>query len=294
MTRYARRPEYGVEEGGWLRAGLSGLGAVIARNPAAVGGTTAFFVSLAFVSANALWYQPQVHPSAFVSTRVPAFIAAPEMEIAPEETPRPATAPREEVRAVTDGVEAPKVEAEPAPESTGSVAEDSGDDTVRAVQKVLSDLGLYRGPVDGLTGPQTRGAVENYRRIVGLEAGTEIDSPLLSQLGLEGAAESAPAATELAVPAPKPAPRPAQEQSDPVQTASLDSGAAAAASSDPVIKRVQAGLKAFGNDGIEVDGVMGENTRSAIREFQSLFGLPVTGEPDQAFLAKMREIGLTN
>ncbi|WP_163269030.1 peptidoglycan-binding domain-containing protein [Chelativorans alearense] len=289
MTRYARRPEHGGDEGGWLRAGLSGLGAVVARNPAAVGGTTAFFVSLAFVSANALWYQPQVHPSAFVSTRAPAFTAAPAPEIAPEETPRPAAAPREEVRAVTDGEGAPKVEAEPAPESTGSVAEDSGDATVRSVQRVLSDLGLYRGPVDGLTGPQTRGAVENYRRIVGLEPSTEIDSPLLSQLGLEG-----PAATvEAAVPAPKPAPRP-REQSDPVQTASLDGGAVAAAGGDPVIKRVQAGLKAFGNDGIEVDGVMGENTRSAIREFQSLFGLPVTGEPDQAFLAKMREIGLTN
>jgi peptidoglycan hydrolase-like protein with peptidoglycan-binding domain len=53
-------------------------------------------------------------------------------------------------------------------------------------------------------------------------------------------------------------------------------------------------LKAFGNDGMEVDGVMGSKTKSAIREFQSLFGLPVTGEPDEALYAKMREIGLTN
>jgi peptidoglycan hydrolase-like protein with peptidoglycan-binding domain len=58
--------------------------------------------------------------------------------------------------------------------------------------------------------------------------------------------------------------------------------------------RVQAGLKAFGNDGIEVDGLLGQNTQAAIREFQSLFGLPVTGQPDQALLAKMREVGLTN
>ena len=34
--------------------------------------------------------------------------------------------------------------------------------------------------------------------------------------------------------------------------------------------------------------------RAAIREFQSLFGLPVTGEPDEKLYAKMREIGLTN
>jgi len=59
-----------------------------------------------------------------------------------------------------------------------------------------------------------------------------------------------------------------------------------------VVKRVQAGLRAFGHDGIQVDGVMGKNTQDAIREFQSLFGLKVTGEADQGLLAKMQEIGL--
>lgn len=58
--------------------------------------------------------------------------------------------------------------------------------------------------------------------------------------------------------------------------------------------KIQAGLKAFGNDGIEIDGVPGARTKSAIREFQALFGLPETGEPDPAVYVKMREIGLTN
>ncbi|MEQ9571495.1 MAG: peptidoglycan-binding domain-containing protein, partial [Nitratireductor sp.] len=51
---------------------------------------------------------------------------------------------------------------------------------------------------------------------------------------------------------------------------------------------------AFGHDGIDLDGIVGEQTSSAIREFQSLFGLPVTGQPDAQLLAKMTEIGLTN
>ncbi len=67
-----------------------------------------------------------------------------------------------------------------------------------------------------------------------------------------------------------------------------------AAKPDPMVQKIQAGLKAFGNDGMEIDGVIGAKTRAAIREFQSLFGLPVTGEPDQKLYAKMREIGLTN
>ena len=40
--------------------------------------------------------------------------------------------------------------------------------------------------------------------------------------------------------------------------------------------------------------MVGARTKAAIREFQSLFGLPETGEPDEAVYAKMREIGLTN
>ena len=55
---------------------------------------------------------------------------------------------------------------------------------------------------------------------------------------------------------------------------------------------MQAGLKEFGNDAIEIDGLMGAQTTAAIKEFQSLFGLQVTGEADQAVYAKMKEIGL--
>jgi peptidoglycan hydrolase-like protein with peptidoglycan-binding domain len=45
---------------------------------------------------------------------------------------------------------------------------------------------------------------------------------------------------------------------------------------------------------MEIDGVIGSRTQAALREFQSLFGLPETGQPDQAVYAKMKEIGLTN
>ena len=60
------------------------------------------------------------------------------------------------------------------------------------------------------------------------------------------------------------------------------------------VVRIQAGLRAFGNDGIVIDGIAGSDTRAAIREFQTLFGLDVTGEPDDALYAKMKEIGLTD
>lgn len=76
---------------------------------------------------------------------------------------------------------------------------------------------------------------------------------------------------------------------DMIQTSSAPS-----AEGDAMIQRIQAGLKAFGNDGIEIDGVVGPRTKAAIIEFQSLFGLPETGEASRETLAKMREIGLTD
>lgn len=278
MTAYAKRRERSFGITALAGAGLSAAGRAAVRNPAAVGGTTAFLVALSFVSANALWYQPQPHPSAFVTTREkPVVPAQPRTEAEP---PQPTEAPRQEARQVIPSEASPSE-----PRSTGSVAPSGGDPTVRSVQGVLQQLGLYSGEIDGMTGPQTHRAVENYRRIVGLEPGDAINSDLLDQLGLTS--QNSPVPVPAEAPAPTPVPRPSHEAGDDVQTASLSSG-------DATVKRVQAGLKAFGNDGIEVDGVLGENTRSAVREFQSLFGLPVTGEPDEEFLAKMREVGLIN
>jgi peptidoglycan hydrolase-like protein with peptidoglycan-binding domain len=151
------------------------------------------------------------------------------------------------------------------------------DPVIEQVQGILRDLNFYAGTVDGIAGPNTRTAIASYRKKVGLPASDAIDDELLTQLGAKQTT-GAIAAT------PEPAPRETE-----IQTASTEPPAA-----DALVLKIQAGLKAFGNDGMEVDGVMGSKTKSAIREFQSLFGLPVTGEPDEALYAKMREIGLTN
>lgn len=243
-----------------LRQGASMLGAAVARNPILVGGMTAFLVALSYVSANALWYQPHFHAGAFFSTRETAYVGPPP----PEE---PGDAPTE----TTIRIERDSHVVAPPP---------AGDPVVKQVQSVLKELNFYDGDVDGLMGPNTRKAIERYRETVGLPANGDIDQQLVEHLGAATATAgiprqpvpTPPSAKLSIVPEPRPAP---------------DSG-------DPRILKIQAGLKAFGNDGIEIDGVVGSRTRSAIREFQSLFGLPVTGEPDEELYRKMREIGLTS
>lgn len=267
MPRSAK-PVDEYEEFNPLREGASALGAAIARNPVAVGGTTAFLVAFFYVSANAVWYQPHAHKGAFFATRDVADVST---SVAEEPSETTILIERE-----------PEAEAMPTP----GVAPLPGDPIVERVQSILSDLDFYAGDVDGLMGPNTRTAIEAYRSKVGLPASGEIDDELLDHLG---ARDTTSAVT------PRPAPREiATAAPTPVVEGPGAAVKPAAAKGDPLVMKVQAGLKAFGHDAMEIDGVLGSKTKAAIEEFQTLFGMPVTGEPNEALYAKMREAGLTN
>lgn len=292
MKRSARSRRSRAGFGGLLMEGVAMTASAALRNPMAVGGTTAFLVTLAYVSANAVWYQPHAHRGAYFATRVlvdTGPLPAPERFVAPARQEQPHDMPA--ARPVPD----------PEPDGAAVLVErqttaslPTGDPRVRLVQEVLGTLDLYTGEVDGLAGPQTSKAVEHYQKIVGLPVNGRIDDELLRQLGAGGAtpAPAANATQGASLPVSAPVPKPKT-------VAAVSSGGAAEArpvarASDPVIMRIQAGLRAFGHDAIELDGVVGARTRAAILEFQSLFGLPQTGQPDAGLYAKMREIGLTD
>lgn len=252
-----------------------GLADFLLRNRTAVGSLMAFAVAFAYVGANALWYQPHAHSGPFFATR-PATAAMPQPDRMGSGTEAPADAAAVETiiriererLAARDGASA----TQPAPSPTPAPVQRVGDPVVEEVQRILAGLNLYSGSVDGLTGPQTRTAIEAYRKMVGLSVSAEIDDQLLTQLG-------------------------ARQRGTPtnwVGTDMIETASAPAREDDAMTRRIQAGLRAFGNDGIEIDGVVGSRTRAAIREFQSLFGLAETGEPDAAVYAKMRDIGLAD
>lgn len=262
-----------------------GVAGFLMQHRMAVGCVTAFAVAFFYVAANAIWYQPHAHGGAFFATR-PLQTSLLTPDEAAQGQPVPETIIRLEREASqtvaqpavrTPDVGSAGVVPTPSQPPVQNVVARSGDPVVEEVQRILFGLNLYAGDVDGLTGPQTRAAIENYRRIVGLGGGAEIDDQLLAQLG------AAPRSASSAPPLPEGSPG-----TDLIETSS------SAPRPDLMVQRIQAGLKAFGNDGIEVDGVVGARTRAAIREFQSLFGLPETGEPDHALYTKMRDIGLTD
>lgn len=250
---------------------------VVARNPLLFGGAAAFAITLSFVSANAIWYQPHFDHHAFFATR---------------SAKRPAPAPKKHerrdpiARAIIHMGNVPQPSptrpgasaAEPRQAAQGSGPSAAPDPTVKEVQSALHELKFYEGPIDGLTGPLTRKAIADYQAHARLSATGTVDYSLLKSLKIAQLPRAVAAA-----PAPRPHIDPAATQS--VPETSLDKGQ---------IIRVQAGLKAFGSQDLDLDGVVGPDTEAAVKDFQSLFGLKATGVPDEALLAKMRELGLVN
>ena len=291
-----------------LGGAAAASGSAIAENPVLVGSSTAFLVVLFYVSANALWNQPYRHPGPLMETRFAVQRLAP----APAPAPLPAIRPAPAMQPTSEVTNSVPPAPAHAPAAVAPVAHSPVQESTMRVQIALENLGLYRGTVDGLMGPQTRAAIAGYQKTLGMEGNGEIDDRLLEALGIgtdRQTTRSLPverqAAAQVPVPVPAahapeqayaavPVAAPVPRSREAAATTDLLQEVRAAAAVQADVVRVQAGLRAFGNEGIEIDGVIGEKTRAAIREFQSLFRLPVTGEPDDRLLAKMQEIGLTN
>ena len=91
---------------------------------------------------------------------------------------------------------------------------------------------------------------------------------------------------------------PAGEEADPVAAAILEAEADPAVTSavakpvaSDMVMKIQKGLSNIAYADIAVDGLIGEKTRTAIRHFEKHYRLPVTGEPNAAVLAKLKDIG---
>ncbi len=320
MRKTAKRPSLGLKLLRFFFTSASRLaiaaGEFVVRNPVLTGGATAFLVVMSFVSANALWYQPEAHNAVFFRTRTD-FIFKP--------TPRP-TLPGMAVITHTDKKPVEEVATTPQADAPVETIEDiaavttrmepqvtddmlpalaaHADVEVARLQQRLSVLGIYKGPVDGFSGPQTREAIERWRALqkkVGVE---QAKVPLEPQTKAPQP-DSVEKAIEVAIPAKRPQPvviknsasAQRSEQTSTIPKADLVSYQKPASTPKGKISvqdviRVQAGLKAFGNDSVPVNGEAGKTTQSAVREFQKLFGLSVTGEIDATLIAKMREIGL--
>ncbi|MCG6859151.1 MAG: peptidoglycan-binding protein [Salaquimonas sp.] len=284
--------------------------ATIQDYPSIAAGSCAFLVAFALVAGNAMLSQPGGHPDPLWATRdrvttqsvakrqaqIPVRKVS--VETITPETVGPAVIPVPLKRPPL--ASDPVVHDQPAHDQVG----DHGD-LVRQTQEALARLGLYDGKVDGVYGPVTREAILDFQRANGLKSDGEVNLAVLDEARALIGRPKVASSTEIADAGvieqrmgTANAPRSAQSEvtAEPaVATSSLRAVPAVESPEDIAkaarIARIQIGLLNFGESGIAVDGVLGPHTVDAIRTFQERYGMPVTGEPEEAVIRKMEQIG---
>ena len=133
------------------------------------------------------------------------------------------------------------------------------DPLIKDLQNELTALGYYDGTIDGLNGPQTRAAIKRYEKDNGLVGGGQPTGDLLDHIKLKRQILEA-------VQEPK--------QSD----------------GSEKIRLVQTGLAELGYLPGPVDGVLGEQTEKAIRDFEQDRRLKVTGRVSDDLIRELHAI----
>ncbi|MEF2551774.1 peptidoglycan-binding domain-containing protein [Aurantimonas sp. A2-1-M11] len=237
------------------RRGAANAARALARRPALSAGVTGFAILFGGVAINAL-HQPGPHPSPFLATR--DLGEGGDTQVASN---NPALMPVP---------------------------------LVREVQAALAEAGFYQANVDGRPGPATQAAITAFQKDQGLPTDGAATPLLLAQI------------RQVTAQAPNPSPRPnviasieermqgIPQNVDDYSTDAPDDALQAEIgklSDSELVRRIQAGLTSAQVAELSADGIPGERTREAIRTFEALEGLEVTGTPDPRILERLIEIG---
>lgn len=232
------------------RAGLWTMSRYM-RAPLASTGMLALVTLTALAASNALYFQTARHPSPFFSPPVDVSLVQP--QIAPE--PMPAPQRQTAVALPTTPV---------TQETTGSVATvppvipgaPVGNTDAFAVQKKLTELGLFNGTVDGFYGPMTANAIRAFEQRNGLEPTGALTPDVIDAIlradaaGMVPVAQATPVVQQAVAVRPQavvqPAPQPDRVVArlptlSPVDQAVDTIGSAAAQTIDSIVAAVDGG-----------------------------------------------------
>jgi lipid-binding SYLF domain-containing protein/peptidoglycan hydrolase-like protein with peptidoglycan-binding domain len=185
-----------------------------------------------------------------------------------QQTEKKATADKNEKNAGSDnkaGTEKKAGAKKGAAKKSSSISKDK----VRDVQQALKKEGFDPGPVDGIMGPMTMTALRNFQSHNQLAVTGTLDRETENAL-MHGATAQRSSNDQYQ-----------QSTTSTTNTTSEYSNTEAAATSVDDVKQIQESLAGLGYNPGDVNGMMTSDTQQAIREFQWLNSLPVTGIVDQ-------------
>lgn len=172
----------------------------------------------------------------------------------------------------------------PAPQVTSPVGVENALGLSRArkadIQRQLTALGFDTGGQDGIFGRNSRSAISGWQRANGQEVTGYLTAPQVDRIATQAAGMST-----TVTPAPTPAPgMPAH----PVPAGTAEGTEDALGLGEAGRREVQLRLTLLGYGTNGTNGVFGPGTRSAMRDWQRMQGLPVTGYLTADQLALMR------
>jgi peptidoglycan hydrolase-like protein with peptidoglycan-binding domain len=245
----------------------------ILEKPASTAALAVFGLGFALVAGNALYSQQGSHPDPIWSTAKDddSLSQTYNEDIALVNQRGKITRSVLTQRVSLKNVPVPKSN----PVRSNSVASQSS--LIRDTQSVLADIGFYTGKIDGIYGNDTRNAIVRFQERAELLPDGEASYELLRNL------KSVKAVTGMKFNAARVA-KAAPEKKPQSEIAVFDS---------ETVTRIQMGLREnFGDETIAVDGVMGSQTRNAIKRFQKRFKIDATGELNRKTLSKMVSVGV--
>lgn len=201
----------------------------VMRNPRDLIGGVAAVAAVGTILVNALYLQPGPHPAPIFSVKsrpVSADQTASVVTVLPR--PRPADL----FSAKPDAAVSARPRAE----------------LISDIQRELARRGFYDGPVDGLPGPRTDTAIQDFAEAAGLKPAPEASEDLLRMLSRSTAKARPDPIGELLVP-------PSRR-----------------------VTAVQRALNEAGYGPIKANGAIGPDTKTAIERFERERKLPITGQ----------------
>lgn len=175
----------------------------------------------------------------------------------------------------------------------GGTAQPSGNTVVlkynpliEQAQRTMTDLGVYKGPVDGVNGQRTQQAVQQYQQMNGMPASGQITDELVNQMKFAKQVQDAAkftGSTQAASTAPQWPPSPVM-----AETAAPLKAAAVQPAAQPSVKKVQIALAGMGYAISKLDGTVNTETRAAILKYEMDNGLDMNGAVDPSLLKALK------
>ena len=147
------------------------------------------------------------------------------------------------------------------------------DPLIQDAQRELLALGVYKGSVDGVNGLHTKQAIQDYQQLNGLPLTGEVSDDLINHMRFSHKVQAASEFTGSVAPAGAQVVQPAK----PAQ--------------DLNIKKVQVALAGMGYDINKLDGMLNDETHSAILKYQMDNGLDMGGTVDTGLLEALKISG---